>query len=186
MRVSAFAESNAQGVYVGYGYAFTHYGDSNYINEIVSTPQLSTNSSGIKCYIGYQFDDLLALELGYTDLGTFTSGLYSQSMSSTTLAITLRDSFLNEQLHPYFLFGQGFVNSNANYHQEARSLRFALHLGIGIDYTPNNLYGLGLRLAYEADIYTNTATYRDEEHQATKKEYLQSLQQFYLALQYKF
>ena len=187
MNVSLLANDNSEGVYFGLGYGSVKYSDSNYVNEIITPAELSTSDSGVKVYGGYQFNNVVALELGYADLGTFNAGGYSQTSTSVSAGVNLGYSFLESQLRPYVLLSLAMLNTQFenNPYNDLNGDNTIIQYGVGIQYEPNFLDGFGVRLAYELNPYSLSALGHSGST-TIQKDYSQSLNQLYVAFQYKF
>jgi len=185
LSISAMAGDNSSGVYLGLGYGSTKYNDSNYVNEMVTAEKLNDSDSGLKLYGGYQFNNVVGIELGYADLGKFSAGDYSQETTSINLGANVGYSFLDGQLRPYAILGLAMMDlkySNSPAHiSDLSGSHGSLHYGLGIQYEPDFLHGVGIRLAYEADRYGIEVS-----GFGTSKSYNQVLSQLYGAVQFKF
>lgn len=183
LSTAVLADPNSSGAYVGTGFGTTGYADDNYVRDIGRTA-LDKSNSGYKFYGGYQFNNIVGVEVGYTDYGKFSAVQdYSQEADSLSVGANVGYSFLDGQLRPFGIFGLGFVsldiqNSPVSLPEDNT---FTYHYGVGVQYEPDVLMGLGLRLAYEADLYSV-----DYIRSIGTTTYLQALDIVYLAVQYKF
>ena len=182
----ADANEDGSGAYIGVGFGGTAYVDSNFVEE-QQTPEdeLESVDNGFKVYGGYQFNKIIGLEASYVDYGKFTAGDYSHKSRSVNIAANLGYSFLDGQLRPFGLWGFGYLRHSFP-HDNTPSIdenSFAFHLGIGLDYTPKGLGGLGFRMAYEG----NSFSYDVDGNVTTEKDtYRQAFGIMYLGVHYKF
>jgi len=187
MSTAAIAGPNSSGAYVGVGVGSSVYADDDFTKEVMLAGNLEDSDSGYTVYGGYQFNNVIGVELGYTDYGKFTAdGDYSQSATSFHVAANAGYSFLDGQLRPFGTLGLGYVSldwqNTPDYIASIDDAAGALHYGFGIQYEPDFLAGFGLRLAYEADIYAIQVTriFGDDDT------YSQVLGLMYIGAQYKF
>lgn len=120
---------------------------------------ISDSNYGYLLYGGYQFNKIIAVEAAYTDFGTFkdvktdSSGSTRELMSqpkSVSVYANAGYSFANG-LRPFGQLGLGYMKrnlsdslKNLNFNDSTMTLRF----GLGLEYAPKALKGLGFRMAY--------------------------------------
>jgi hypothetical protein len=188
---TTFAGENRSGFYFGGGVGNANYSD-NGLSLVIGDAEIEKSADGIKGYLGYQFNNVVGLELGYADYGKYKSTRvgsdYSYAAQSYSVAANLGYSFLDSQLRPFVNLGLGYVQTkHENLYPLYKSIKDAavsLHYGVGIQYEPNILRGLGFRIAYEADTYmTAIETYGSSSFDDT---YTQTSSLVYAAVQYKF
>ena len=190
LSTAGIAGPNSHGAYVGAGYGNSAYGDADFVQEALGRVNLEETDTGYKVYGGYQFNNVIGIEVGYNDYGTATASQeYSQAAKSFNVAANLGYSFLDGQLRPFATLGLGVVSLDWQnlpaYYTSLNDTAGAFHYGLGIQYEPDFLIGFGLRLAYEVDTYAinisgfNGTTFVDET-------YIQTLGLAYMGVQYKF
>ena len=182
----ADADEDGSGAYIGLGFGSTAYVDSGFVEEEQNEDELGSVDSGFKIYGGYQFNQIIGLELSYTDYGEFTAGDYTHASKSANISANLGYSFLDGQLRPFSLLGFGYLKNSFPHRDNTPSIDeddFAFHLGLGLDYTPKGLGGVGFRLAYEG----NSFSYDVDSNASTKDDtYRQAFGILYLGAHYKF
>ena len=183
----ADADEAGSGAYIGLGFGGTAYVDSNFVEEQQSAEdELGSSDSGFKIYGGYQFNQIIGLEASYTDYGEFTAGDYIHASQSVNISANLGYSFLDGQLRPFSLLGFGYLKNSFPHRDNTSSIDeddFAFHLGLGLDYIPKGLGGIGFRLAYEG----NSFSYDVDSNVSTKDDtYRQAFGILYLGVHYKF
>ncbi len=180
------AEEDGSGAYVGLGFGSTAYVDNGFVKEGLSEPEeVAKTDRGFKLYGGYQFNKIIGVETSYTDYGTFKAGDYEQTSRAVSLAANLGYSFLDGQLRPYGLLGFEYL-INEFPHEKEPSLEensVGSHLGIGLDYTPKGLGGLGFRMAYEGTSYSYEV---DSNTSVNDEQYGQGFGIVYFGVQYRF
>jgi len=149
------ARRNGEGFFLGYGIGATYYNDSGAIGDVGGSRGSFSGSS--KFYMGYKYDHDFTLEGSVTNYGYFEvkkdgSQLTEFIPMSTAIYINYGHDFYHNQLRPFIIAGAGLLwindRSNAIYDEE---VFFSLHYGFGLLYTPNWLYGWGVRGTYEGD-----------------------------------
>ncbi len=183
LSTAVIAGPNSNGAYIGVGFGATGYADDNYVQDVGRTG-LDKSDTGYKIYGGYQFNNIVGVEVGYTDYGKFSAAQdYIQEANAMSVGANVGYSFLDGQLRPFGIIGLGYVdldtqNSPVTIVDDTVA---TFHYGVGIQYEPDALIGFGLRLAYEEDFYSI-------EHVKVigTITYLQALGVVYLGVQYKF
>ncbi len=183
----ADADEDGSGAYIGLGFGVTAYVDSNFVKEEQNAEdELGSSDNGFKIYGGYQFTKIIGLEVSYTDYGEFTAGDYTHASQSANISANLGYSFLDGQLRPFSLLGFSYLKNSFPHRDNTPSIDeddFAFHLGLGLDYTPHGLGGVGFRLAYEG----NSFSYDVDSNASTKGDtYRQAFGILYLGVHYKF
>lgn len=188
LSTGAMAGENRSGFYLGAGMGSVAYSDSD-LSVDMGVGKLKNDDNGLKLYGGYQFNNVIGIELGYADYGKNVQEVntqdYSYAVKSYSVAANVGYSFLDSQLRPFVNVGLGFISGThenlpvgyININDNALSF----HHGLGIQYEPNVLKGVGFRLAYEADMYFTSVTAG-----STSKTYTQLNSMVYGAVQYKF
>ena len=158
---------------------------------------LDDTSSTTIAYAGYQFNKIIALEASYTDHGSYSGELglnkaFKKNPGSIAVYANAGYSFLNGQLRPFGLLGLAYVDtkqSNAYERIDIDDTAVALHIGTGVEYFPTALRGVGFRLAYTIDLFTDNSydVYEGDNGTSIKSTTLwQALDQLYVGIQYKF
>ena len=176
LTTSAIANDNGEGVYFGLGYGSTAFDDDN-----IRISNLKDDSdNGVKIYGGYQFNKIVGVEATYTDYGKFSYPDAEISAPAVSVAANLGYNFLDAQLRPFALVGLSHLNisqSGTPIYDDDDTIAFSY--GIGIEYAPTVLNGIGFRAEWNADIFTVTKLFNDED-------YVQAFGMFNVAVQYKF
>ncbi len=174
---SAFAGAADPGFYVGGGYGLTK-------SKIKS---LDSNSDGsidaghsLRAYGGYAFNRIVSLEGSYTKYGKAEEGQgYSWDPSALALTANLGYTF-DSGFRPFATLGLSYLDLNESgaklFNSDSGT---AFRYGIGVEYMPAQVEGLGIRLAYEADAF------KIESAQGQHNETL-NVGSLYLGASYKF
>ena len=176
LSTAVIAGPNSSGAYVGLGYGVTEYYDDGW------TSSVDKSDSGYKLYGGYQFNNIIGVEASYTDYGSFTDKVTnSEYVSPTTFSVAANAgySFLDGQLRPFGILGLGYASVDYDTSSIDSGNTGTVHYGVGVQYEPTILKGVGFRLAYEADLYLI-------ETIVPSKTYEQVFDLLYLGVQYKF
>ena len=190
LSTSLLAGENRKGFYVGAGYGNATLDDGGlYEDPYIGLGEVESDTNGMKVYAGYQFNNVIALEMGYTNFGKYESKSatndFSMSPIAVNIAANLGYSFMDSQIRPFVNLGFAYVNNNhenlPNTVIELNDAAGAFHYGLGIAYEPNALKGLGFRLALEKDMYLTQVT-----GGASDETYTQVLSLMYAGVQYKF
>ncbi|MDD2830466.1 MAG: porin family protein [Sulfuricurvum sp.] len=185
--VLAFAGENSSGFYVGAGVGNTSYSDDGFTKALDVTSKANTDDSGTIGYLGYQFNNIVGIEASYIDYGKFANGSngFSQEPKNMNFAANVGYSFLDGQLRPYVVAGLGYLKANWKnlpyYASKLSDSAVSFHYGLGLQYEPDFLHGLGVRVAYVADAYVASL-----DTGSTSETYTQVLGLGYIGLQYKF
>jgi len=176
----ANADSNTKGFYLGVG-----YGNMQYSDDRLASSDLDNKNSGTKLYAGFQFNKMMGIELSHIDYGEYKSYRLSQKFSETRLAVNVGRSFIDAQLRPFVNLGLGLIKRDitGGYVYQIDDGGVALALGLGLQYEPKSLDGVGVRIGYDF-------SYFEQEirggYYVEDKLYVQSLGMTYISLQYKF
>ena len=187
--MSLDARRNGAGFFIGYGLGGTHYDDRGAADDIGASK--SGFSGASKLYMGYKYDHDFTLEGSITNYGYFEvkkdGDTYETFIPmSTAIYLNYGHDFLHNQLRPFMILGAGvlWINGKKNSIYDSEVF-FSAHYGFGLLYTPNFLYGWGLRYAYEGD-WSRYRTTTEARELGSKNDYNNFLGTVYLGLQYKF
>ena len=162
--------NDGKGFYVGAGVGYSYYWaaltesayNMNNGQYKFAEQDLSDEDTGYLLYAGYQFNKIVGVELAYTDYGHYThvdiaGQEVHQDPVSTSLYANLGYNFLNGQLRPFGLLGIGYLQQNQSeqYLDVDQNVATA-HFGIGVEYYPTVLKGLGFRATWSSDYYYET------------------------------
>ncbi|WP_353499587.1 porin family protein [Vibrio chaetopteri] len=178
MATGAWANSTESGFYIGGGYGLT---ESKLENQDVSAFPTIDGERSLRVYGGYQFNRIVALEGGYTNYGDLShQSLQGVKINPTafSLAANLGYSFDNG-LRPFATLGLSRVNMDVKYNgQKESDSATGFRYGLGLEYAPQMVEGLAMRLAYEADAFNVDI--------GDPKTYTFSVGSVYLGASYKF
>ena len=183
------ARRNGEGFFIGYGAGGTHYKDSGAISDVGGSS--SDFSGASKFYMGYKYDHDFTLEGAFTNYGYFEvtkdgSQLTEFIPMSGSVYLNYGHDFYHNQIRPFIVLGAGVLwindRKDAIYDEE---IFFSLHYGLGLLYTPNWLYGWGVRYAYEAD-WSRFKAKNVAGTNLTGSGYDNFLGTVYMGIQYKF
>ena len=172
-----------------------HYKDDTYTYD---TDELSDTDTGYILYGGYQINRIIAVEVAYTDYGSFSDTATTESLPSKRVTFKSDpNSFsvyanagytFDNGLRPFGQLGLGYLKVNGSSStdkiniDDGASLRF----GVGLDYAPKELIGFGFRVAYVNDIVTDF-NYKANDNGSETDAVLTHLNGLlYLGAQYKF
>ena len=190
---TAMAGDNRSGLYAGLGYGNVNYSDDG-LSKRIGGSEVDDANTGMKVYLGYQFNNVIGLELGYVDYGKFeaknTGKDYSYASKSYSLSANLGYSFMDSQIRPFANLGAAYLSTKhenllPTYEDETNDRGVAFHYGLGIQYEPNALKGVGFRVAYEIDTYATSVKTLGTSSDSDKT-YTQANSLLYAAVQYKF
>jgi len=182
---SIFADDiNRKGFYIGVAQGNVDFEDDG-LSDDYSPYGGNYNSDGLddgtKLYFGMQFNGIIGLEGGYTQYGEFGTSLGITEYTATNLGLNLGVSFLSSQLRPFINLGISVIEADLKsssytvYTIEDTAVGF--HYGIGFQYEPNVLRGVGFRVALERDLF---------RQEINDDSYNQTLEMMYVGVQYKF
>lgn len=150
---SAYAGATDSGVYIGGGFGLT---ESKMENVDESRFPTLDGERAFKVYGGYQFNRIVAIEAGYTHygkLGTSSDTDASASPTSLSLAANLGYTF-DIGLRPFATIGLSRVGMELKDNGQAKDdWATGLRYGVGVEYSPQMIDGLAMRLAYEMDAF---------------------------------
>lgn len=153
MASGAMANSTEPGFYLGGGFGLTDSKLENLDNSAM--PKIS-GSRSYRLYGGYQFNRIVSLEGGYTNYGKFSDKIFQGAEltpSAFSLAANLGYSFDNG-LRPFATLGLSRVAIDGEYKGYSDSTSATgFRYGLGLEYAPQMVQGLAVRLAYEADAF---------------------------------
>ncbi|WP_305816650.1 outer membrane beta-barrel protein [Photobacterium leiognathi] len=164
------AMNKYKGFYIGAGIGTTNYNIKD-VGEL-SDDELtgySSESDGMsyKIFTGYQFNRIIALEAEYTKYGNLKHTFefddedftVKTKRNSFSLATNIGYTFDNG-LRPFSIIG---ISKVFDKHSSKDELNFkfkekggSVRLGAGLDYQFAGVRGLGLRTAYEVDLYSDS------------------------------
>ena len=179
-------EEDKSGWYVGLGYGSTAYEDDDLGRDSGMGNLDEDTDNGVAIYGGYKLNNYLSIEASFRDYGKFTYKNLNSSIEATSFAVSgnLGYPFLENQIRPFVVLGLGYVSldyTNSPFISVDDGSGSA-HFGLGVEYEPNSLDGLGFRIAYEADVFSMETTVIG----GSDKEYDMSLGQLYVGVQYRF
>lgn len=198
--------AKAEGLYIGVGGGFTYNValvslgnfDDTTDTHTYTTDSTSDTGGGYIVYAGYQINKIIAVEAAYTDYGSFSSEVTRTfPLSSTTVNSHPRSlsvyanagyTFANG-LRPFGQLGLGYLNVDGD--AEANRLDFidkgvSLRFGLGGEYAPAKLKGVGFRVAYISDLAMDF-NYNSYSENKTKTTTMMSVSgMLYVGAQYKF
>ena len=181
------------GIYLGVGYGTTSFYDSDMVQDIAPSASLDKSDAGVKFYAGWMINNIVGVELGYANYGSFSLDDTSIDVSSYSVAANLGYTFLNGQLRPFGLAGLGYIANDypeGNAQNNVDPTNVAFHLGVGVSYVPTVLKGVGFRLAYETEIFSAdsiSTTYNSfGDETIVTDTYTQSVGTLYVAVEYNF
>ncbi|MCG9624798.1 porin family protein [Vibrio mediterranei] len=174
---SAFAGAADPGFYVGGGYGLT----KSKIKNLDEKNEGSIDAGhALRAYGGYSFNRIVSLEGSYTKYGKAEAD-NGYSWDPTALALTANLGYTFDiGFRPFATVGLSYLDLN-----EAGSKQFtsdtgtAFRYGIGVEYMPAQVEGLGIRLAYEADAFKIESV---QEHNSDTL----NIGSLYLGASYKF
>jgi len=190
--------NDGSGFYLGAGFGLSGYYatffDSSYRLDdpdntyVVKAKSLNDNDVGYLLYAGYQINKIIGVEFSYTDYGKFEYKQYYQEPKSVAVYANAGYTFLNGQLRPFGNLGLGYLKQNQSARYYDLKDKFVTgHFGLGGEYYPTVLKGLGFRAAMEGDVYIDRVTAVDEDTNTRSTESLwQEYYLFYAGIQYKF
>jgi hypothetical protein len=187
LSTAAMAGPNSSGAYIGIGFGNTINEDDGFVSEQITSSSFDDGDSGVTLYGGYQFNNIVGVELSFRDYGKFEADSgFAQEPTGVSVGANVGYSFLDGQLRPFGVIGMGFVKMNyvnlPSYVISLDDSGAAVHYGVGVQYEPDALLGLGFRMAYEADSYAIEV----QDSISGNKTYTQTLGMLYLGVQYKF
>jgi len=174
---SAMASEDGSGAYAGLAYGNTAFSDDGAIAGNLR----DDSDKGLKVYGGYQFNKIVGVEATYTDYGKYT---YDDGTTLEATAISvganLGYTFLDGQLRPYALVGLSYLtlDQSTPIYDDDKTISYTY--GVGIEYSPKVLNGVGFRAAWNTDIYIVDSSGTGDDYDA------QGFGMLSVAVQYKF
>jgi len=196
------ATAKADGFYLGAGGGVTFNASflsaGNYQDDtsIYTSDSLGDTSGGYLVYAGYQFNKIIAVEAAYTDYGSFSDTLtdklgrvstFTSDPTSFTVYANAGYTFENG-LRPFGQLGLGYLIVNGSNTTDRINIDdgISMRLGLGLEYAPKALSGLGFRVAY-IDEMTMDSSYVSNDNGSTTTTLLMNINgMLYVGAQYKF
>lgn len=162
---STFAAETVKtsGFYIGAGMGSFSYDAEQDWDSDARYGQLIQKISGntLKVYGGYQFNKIIAIEATYTDYGdteghvfNIFGGVQSVKQSPSSIAIAANAGYtFSNGLRPFGIVGLSKVTLDSSYQFLDNDSPIAIKVGFGLDYSPAQLSGVQLRIAYETESY---------------------------------
>lgn len=191
-----FAGQNMSGIYIGIGSGLAEYSDSTRDSSGMLAEEFAiddvegySQTPPVIVYGGYQFNRLIAIEVSITDYGEYRGDKgYKYEPYELFLGPNIGFSMFDAQFRPFISMGLAFVyGDQTNLKAEAQGWgNFAPHYSLGLQYEPNILNGVGVRVAYEQDLYFYRVSDSEDAPYEMQREYSQTSSLLYIGLQYKF
>ena len=194
--------NKADGTYIGLGGGLSynisvvsagHYQDST---TTYTSGSLSDSSAGFIAYGGYQFNKIIAVEAAYTYYGSFSDtlkkmggGVVEISNKPSTVSVYANGGYtFGNGLRPFLQLGLGYMMVNGSTTADNIGLDdgAAIRFGLGLEYAPPKLAGLGFRVSYVEDVGMdfNYKSYDNGTDRSTLKMNINGM--LYVGAQYKF
>lgn len=205
--------NTGKGFYIGLGVGVGSYGVSLTDGDYYIDDDGSNSASNIKGddldglddssstaidYAGYQFNKIIAVEASYTNHGSYSGEIelnkgFKKNPKSIAVYANAGYTFFNGQLRPFGVLGLAYIDTNQSKAYDLIDVddtAVAMHIGGGVEYYPTALRGVGFRLAYTADFFTDNSydTYerRNGDIYIKSTTLWQALDLLYVGVQYKF
>lgn len=167
------AMNKYKGFYIGAGIGTTDFNIKGvgelFDDELTGLTGYSSESDGMsyKIFTGYQFNRIVALEAEYTKYGNLKHTLefgdenitVKTKRNSFSLATNIGYTFDNG-LRPFSIIGISKVfdkdSSKDELNFKLKEKGGSVRLGAGLDYQFAGVRGLGIRTAYEVDLYSDS------------------------------
>jgi len=193
-----------EGFYIGMGAGassntlFLYEGNYNYSDPdnptyTFSASSLDDNDVGYILYGGYQINKIIAVEAAYTDYGNFRvtkfAKEYTQAPNSLAVYANAGYMFSHNQLRPFGNIGLGYLQKNQSHSYTRLDFKEEIatfHSGIGVDYYPTALKGVGFRVAFSGDTTIDSVYTVNDNNTTESKTLWQMYSLFYLGVEYKF
>ena len=157
LTTSVQANQDVSGFYIGGGVGSTLAN----LDETGAIYDEDTDGTTLKFIGGYQFNRIVAIEAQYTQYGEITPDKYykvngkSYTWDATTFSVSANLGYTFQNgLRPFGIIGL----SSLDLGQSTKILKddeaTAVHLGLGLEYTPAALSSVSFRVGYEADAFT--------------------------------
>lgn len=152
--------SKVEGIYLGGALGVSNFdvktNDANpHENQVFESRQRS--DTAFKLYMGYQFNDIVGVEGGYINYGKFDFNKYSLAIKPESAFVAVNLGYSIDGVRPFGLIGMSavhFTEDTTSNLLASHSNSLGLHLGLGVEYTPEVLLGWSVRVAYEIDVFT--------------------------------
>ncbi|WP_135443768.1 porin family protein [Vibrio tasmaniensis] len=169
--MSAFAANNVMaddsGLYLGGAIGTSGVDDGGLFSSVREPVTFEAEDNAYRIIAGYKFNRIVSLELQYTDYGDVVAKYPLSSNAGFTwtpqvfsIAANLGYTFDNG-VRPFGTIGLSSIDLDMMYSDGSRpsSSEFddsgaGVRVGFGVEYTPEKLSELSLRLGYEADAFT--------------------------------
>lgn len=169
--MSAFAANNVMaddsGLYLGGAIGTSGVDDGGLFSSVREPVTFEAEDNAYRIIAGYKFNRIVSLELQYTDYGDVVAKYPLSSNAGFTwtpqvfsIAANLGYTFDNG-VRPFGTIGLSSIDLDMKYSDGSRpsSSEFddsgaGVRVGFGVEYTPEKLSELSLRLGYEADAFT--------------------------------
>ncbi|QUM80833.1 porin family protein [Moritella sp. 5] len=153
LTASVQANQDVSGFYIGGGFGST-LAD---LDETGVVYDEDTDGTTLKFIGGYQFNRIVAIEAQYTQYGEVTPikqvKSYTWDPTSFSVSANLGYTFQNG-LRPFGIIGLSSLDLDESFKTFKDDRATALHIGLGLEYTPAALSGVSFRAGYEADSFT--------------------------------
>lgn len=204
MSTELINSSTSEGFYIGIGSGASsnsvllsegnyNYSDPDNPKYTFSSKSLSDNDVGYMLYAGYNINKIIAVEAAFTDYGHFSVTKYAKEYTQTPKSFAVYANagymFLNNQLKPFGNLGLGYLKKNQSKAYDRLAFDeeiVTLHSGIGVDYYPTVLNGVGFRAAFSGDTSIDSVYAVTDNNTTESKTLWQVYSLFYLGVEYKF
>jgi len=170
-----------------------NYSDPDNTTYTFSSSSLDDSDVGYMVYAGYQINKIIAVEAAYTDYGNFKvtkyAKEYSQSPNSFAVYANAGYMFLDNQLRPFGNIGLGYLQKNQSRAYDRLDFQkdtATIHSGIGVDYYPSVLEGVGFRAAFSGDTAVDNVYTVNDNNTSESQTLWQIYSLFYVGVEYKF
>ncbi|MDF1877030.1 porin family protein [Sulfurimonas sp. SAG-AH-194-L11] len=184
-----------QGIYLGAGagLSYRNYQDST---QTYNTSTLSDTDTAYLLYGGYQLNKIIAVEASYRNYGSFSNTAtgsiggvrtFTNAPESYSVYVNTGYTFTNG-LRPFGQLGLGYTYFNTSSSSQDLGLTdgASFVFGLGLEYIPVELAGLGLRIAYVQDLTMNSSYTADNHGKDIHIGRMNINAMFYVGAQYKF
>lgn len=187
--ISAFAQANDQstttndvsGFYLGGGFGVTTADDNSTFFDL----NLDSNDNAYKLIAGYQINRIVGIETQYTRYGDIYSKntdprIYATPENFSVMA-NLGYTF-DSGWRPFGTIGFGKTKIKSSISSDNET---SFHVGVGGEYSPNELKNLSLRVAYEVDGFTQEVQ-GNYGYYGVREDVTVTIGTFYVGASYKF
>ncbi|GLR73635.1 hypothetical protein BTO23_18080 [Aliivibrio sifiae] len=190
--MATFSQANEmRKFYAGIGVGSTTLND---YDDLFNTLSVDEDGNTFKFIAGYQFNRIVALEAQYTKYGDINvttplfggGNTYSWSPESLSIAANVGYTF-NNGLRPFGIAGLSSIDINESKKALNDEKYIGFHYGFGVEYTPQRLNSLSLRVGYEADLFfaDEEVTYLYSDITISEDHFL-NLSSLYISAAYRF